>query len=156
MNNSFGGVQMCKVASKEFKAVVIRSNGLFKDYARLVPEAAQAFLKQGHLVQNSSGLEAAFYEPKRGEDHLEGTFFTGYLVHEKAELLPNGMEYIEARHTYASIRGKTSDMGDLHTRLNNWISENNRQQSIDHYIIEIYYPAANEEEEVEVFIPIKD
>lgn len=156
MNNSLGGVQMCKVASKEFKAVVIRSNGLFKDYARLVPEAAQAFLKQGHLVQNSSGLEAAFYEPKRGEDHLEGTFFTGYLVHEKAEMLPNGMEYIEARHTYASIRGKTADMGDLHTRLNNWISENNRQQSIDHYIIEIYYPAANEEEEVEVFIPIKD
>nr|WP_315363903.1 GyrI-like domain-containing protein [Cytobacillus firmus] len=147
---------MCKVASKEFKAVVIRSNGLFKDYARLVPEAAQAFLKQGHLVQNSSGLEAAFYEPKRGEDHLEGTFFTGYLVHEKAEMLPNGMEYIEARHTYASIRGKTADMGDLHTRLNNWISENNRQQSIDHYIIEIYYPAANKEEEVEVFIPIKD
>jgi predicted transcriptional regulator YdeE len=147
---------MCNVASKEFKAVVIRNRGLFKDYAHLVPEAAQAFLKQGHLVQNSSGLEVAFYEPKRGEDHLEGTFFTGYLVHEKAETLPNGMEYIDAVHTYASIRGKTSEMGDLHSRLTRWLNENNRQQSIDHYIIEVFYPAPYEEEEVEVFIPIKD
>ncbi|OMF54885.1 AraC family transcriptional regulator [Paenibacillus sp. FSL R5-0490] len=147
---------MCKVASKEFKAVVIRNNGLFKDYARLVPEAAQAFLMQGHLVQNSSGLEVAFYEPKRGEDHLEGTFFTGYLVHEQAETLPDGMEYIEAAHTYASIRGKTGEMGDLYTRLNHWLSENDRQQSINQYIIEVYYPAANEEEEAEVFIPIND
>ncbi|MEK3853779.1 GyrI-like domain-containing protein [Cytobacillus sp. FSL H8-0458] len=147
---------MCKVALKEFKAAVIRNKGLFKDYARLVPETAQAFLKQSHLVQNSSGLEVAFFEPKRGEDHLEGTFFTGFLVHEKAETLPYGMEYIEAEHTYASIRGKTAEMGDLHSRLNSWLSENNRQQSIDDYIIEVYYPAANEEEEVEVFIPIKD
>jgi predicted transcriptional regulator YdeE len=146
---------MCKVESKEFKAVVIRSSGLFKDYARLVPEAAQAFLKRGHLVQNGSGLEVAFFEPKRGEDHLEGTFFTGFLVHEKAEVLPNGMEYLETGQTYASIRGKTAKMGDLHTRLNSWIGENNRQQSMDDYIVEVYYPAANEEE-AEVFIPIKN
>ncbi|KAF0819951.1 MULTISPECIES: GyrI-like domain-containing protein [unclassified Cytobacillus] len=147
---------MCKLVSKEFKAIVIRSNGLFKDYARLVPEAAQDFLKRGHLVQNSSGLEVAFFEPKRGEDHLEGTFFTGFLVHEKAEILPDGMEYLEAGQTYASIRGKTAEMGDLHMRLNSWLRKNNHQQFIDHYIIEVYYPAANEEEEAEVFIPIKD
>ncbi|MCM3707264.1 MULTISPECIES: GyrI-like domain-containing protein [Cytobacillus] len=147
---------MCIVVSKGFKAVVIRNSGLFEEYAHLVPEAAQSFLRQGHLVQNSSSLEVAFYEPKRGEDHLEGTFFTGNLVYEKAQTLPNGMEYIEAEHTYASIRGKTAEVGDLHKRLNSWLSENDRQQSIDDYIIEVYYPGENKEEEAEVFIPIKD
>lgn len=148
---------MCKVVSQEFKAVVIKNKGLFKDYAGLVPEAAQSFLKHGHLVQHSSGLEVTIYEPKRGEDHLEGIFFVGYLVHEKPDTLPDGMEYIEVQHTYASIRGKGADMGGLYARLNNWIKEQGHtQDSADHYILEVYYPVENEDEDVEVYIPVKN
>ncbi|KON90294.1 hypothetical protein AF332_13485 [Sporosarcina globispora] len=148
---------MCKVVSKEFKTVVIKNKGLFKDYAHLVPETARDFLKQGHLVQNSSGLEVSIYEPKRGEDHLEGIFFVGYLVHEKADTLPDGMKYIEVQHKYATIRGKALEMGDLYVRLNNWISEQGHQQdSFDNYILEVYYPIENEDEDAEVYIPIKN
>ncbi|MDF2036087.1 GyrI-like domain-containing protein [Cytobacillus oceanisediminis] len=148
---------MCKVVSQEFKAAVIRNKGLFKEYAHLVPEAAQSFLKQSHLVQHSSGIEVSIYEPKRGEAHLEGIFFVGYLVHDKADTLPDGMEYLEVQHKYASIRGKAAEMGDLYARLNNWINEQGHQrESFDHYILEVYYPIENEDEDVEVYIPIKN
>ncbi len=148
---------MCKVVSKEFQAAVMRNRGLFKDYAELVPKAAQHFLQQAHNIFNRTGLEVSIYERKIGDNHLEGTFFVGLLVNGKAESLPEGMEYIRAENSYAAIRGKVTEMGRLYSDLNQWIGEQGYQyEAPEHYIVEVYYPVENDAEDVEVYIPIKN
>lgn len=147
---------MCKVVSKEFKAVGMRNRGLFRDYATLVPKAAQYFLKRAHDIPNSTGVEVSIYEPKRDQTHREGTFFVGCLVNGDAESLPEGMEYIRAENSYATIRGKVTEMGQLYSELDKWIGEQGYQyRSPEHYILEVYCPVENDTEDVEVYVPIK-
>ncbi|MBT2691195.1 GyrI-like domain-containing protein [Bacillus sp. ISL-47] len=147
---------MCKVVSKEFEAAVMRNRGLFKDYAELVPKAAQHFLRKVHDIPNSTGVEVSIFEPKKVESHLEGTFFVGVIVNGKAESLPEGMEYIRAKNSYAMVRGRLTEIEQLYTKLDKWIGEQDDQYRLpEAYIIEVYYPVENNEEDVEVYIPIK-
>jgi effector-binding domain-containing protein len=148
---------MCKMVSKEFEAVVMRNKGLFRDYAELVPKAAQHFLKRAHDIPNSTGVEVSIFEPKRDQTHIEGTYFVGCLVDGDADSLPEGMEYIRAENSYATIRGKVTEMGQLYSELDKWIEDQGYQYgSPEHYIFEVYYPVENDAEHVEVYIPIKN
>lgn len=144
---------MCQVVTKEFKVIAVKHRGLFKDYAELVPKAAQQFLQS---ASNLAGTEITLYEPKASESHTEGTFYVGILVNEELEPLPAGAEFLDIKHTYGMIRGKGTEMGSLYSSLDQWIDELGfARNTFVELIIETYHPVENDVEEVEIYIPIK-
>jgi predicted transcriptional regulator YdeE len=148
--------EMSQVVEKAFKVVGERRNGLFKDYAQLVPKAAQQFLSRVNEIPQNTGVEVTVYEPPREREQLEGSFIVGVLVDEKVEQLPSGMEFIEVQEQYAMTKGKVSEIGEIYESLDKWIVEQGYQhESPEHYIIEVYCVVDDAEEEVEVYIPIK-
>lgn len=147
---------MCKVVLKEFKAVVMKNKGMYSDFAELVPQAAQRFLEQAKNIQDCTGTEVSFYESPKNQTQLEGAFYVGLLVSDQSGPLPEGMEYIGIQHTFAVIKGKETEMGNLYSKLDNWIVEQcYKHDTADHLIVEVYNPVENDIEDVEVFIPVK-
>ncbi|RSD28775.1 GyrI-like domain-containing protein [Mesobacillus subterraneus] len=142
---------MCQVLTKEFKIVGAKKYGAFVEYAQLVPEAARQFLQRADEIENSTGIEVTVYEPKRDETHKEGTFYVGILVNERVASPPEGMEFLEFQYSYATIKGKESDMGKLYSQLDGWI-EAQKYTRNNNFIIEVYHP----EELVEIYIPIEN
>jgi predicted transcriptional regulator YdeE len=144
---------MCKVVTREFKVIAVKHRGLFKDYAELVPQAAQQFSQS---APDLSGTEITVYEPKVSESHAEGTFYVGLLVNDELAPLPEGAELLDIQHSYGMIRGKGSEMGSLYSSLDQWIDEQGyTRDTLDNFILETYHPVENEGEEVEIYIPIK-
>jgi predicted transcriptional regulator YdeE len=144
---------MCQVVTREFKVIAVKHRGLFKDYAKLVPQAAQQFSQS---ASNLSGTEITVYEPKVNESHAEGTFYVGLLVNDELAALPEGAELLEIQHSYGMIRGKGSEMSSLYSLLDQWIDEQGyTRDTLENFILETYHPVENEGEEVEIYIPIK-
>lgn len=146
-----------QVGFKEFKVVGIKNKGVLKDYAELVPEAAQKLLARAINLPNSTGVEITIYEPPKKKDQLEGIFYVGLLVTDAIESLPEGMEYIHIHQRFATIKGKVTEMGNLYSNLDKWIVEQGYEhETPEHNMIEVYYPVENDFEDVEVHIPIKN
>ena len=143
---------MCQVVSRDFKVVAMKHQGRFEDYAVLVPQAAQQFLKR---MPDFSGTEVTVYEPKLGETHIEGIFYVGILVEEKPESLPEEMEFLEIQQSYGMITGKGNEIGRLYSTIDEWIDKQGHKRELaGSYIIETYHPVENDVEMVEIFIPI--
>jgi predicted transcriptional regulator YdeE len=146
---------MGEVVTKEFKLVCQENKGLFTDYGMLVPQAAQRFLQLAASIP-LRGNEVTVYEPRRDEAHEEGTFFVGQSVDNKPASLPEGIEYMEVQHTYAMCRGKGSEMASLYSHLDQWIVDQSISRADqEQFILEVYYPVTGNEEEVEIYIPVK-
>ncbi|WP_233260510.1 AraC family transcriptional regulator [Paenisporosarcina sp. OV554] len=111
------------MVKKEFKVVGIKNRGAFANFGSEVPVLAQQFMSRTNEIQNSSDTEIALFEPKRGENHLEGNYYVGLNVVDKAKEVPSGMEYIEATQYYVTTRGKITDVEDLHMHLLKWADE---------------------------------
>lgn len=143
---------MCHVMSGDFKVVAMKHTGSFEDYAELVPQAAQQFLKK---MPNFSGTEVTVYEPKTSEAHTKGVFYVGVLVDEKPESLPEEMEYLEIQQTYGMITGKANEIGRLYSTIDEWISQQGHKKELaGTYIVETYHPVENDVELVEIFMPL--
>lgn len=148
---------MGKLVLKDFKAVVTRNRGLFKDYAKLVPHAARHFIERAKDIPINMGIEVSIYEPPTNPNQLEGIFYVGILVNSEIVNLPDGMEYKHILQHYAVIKGKITEIANLYSRIDQWIVEQGyKRDTPEHYIIEVYYPVKNDQEEVEVYIPIKN
>jgi effector-binding domain-containing protein len=148
---------MCEIVTKEFKIVGVRNKGLFEDYAELVPRAAHQFLQNASRIQHNTGIEVTVYEPKADENHAEGTFFVGLLVNEQMDTLPEGMEYLHLKHSYAVIKGKGNQISSLYSTLDRWIeNEGYERDTPEHNILEVYHPVENDVEEVEIHIPVEN
>jgi predicted transcriptional regulator YdeE len=147
---------LCKLVTKEFKVVGIENKGPFQDYAEIVPQAAQHFLQSANEIPNSTGIEATVYEPPKQANQLEGTFYVGILVDEQVQPVPEGMVFKHIQHTYAVIKGKVTEMGNLYSKLDQWIVEQSYQRATpEEYIIEVYHSVEQDTEIVEVYMPIK-
>ncbi|UYZ23820.1 GyrI-like domain-containing protein [Mesobacillus jeotgali] len=145
---------MCQVVKKEFKVIGEKHTGLYKDFAELVPKAANQFLER---ASNLAGTEVTVYEPKVSESHNEGTFYVGVLVNAEFDTLPEGAEILDIQHSYGMIRGKGTEMGSLYSTLDQWIDEQGyARDTLENFILETYHPVENDVEKVEIYIPIKD
>lgn len=144
----------CKRVKKDFKVVGMKNTGAFANYGSEVPKFAQQFMNKVSEIQNHSNTEIALYEPKRDEHHLEGYYYVGMIVPDALNEVPSGMEYIEISQEYVTIRGRITDVGDLHLQLIKWSDEHGYQKNFGSYIIETYHPIENNIEEVEIYIPI--
>lgn len=144
----------CRKVYKDFNMVGMKNSGVFADFGTLVPQSAGRFLERSHEIQNRSDTEIALYEHKRDEDHLEGHYFVGLIVDNHVNEVPSGMDYIKASHNYATTRGKISDVGELHLQLSKWAEQQGFERNMESYIIETYHPSDNDEEDVEIYLPI--
>ncbi|MGV2941333.1 GyrI-like domain-containing protein [Mesobacillus sp. LC4] len=144
---------MCQVVKKEFKIIAEKHTGLYKDYAELVPKAAQQFLRR---ATNLAGTEVTVYEPKASESHIEGAFYVGVLVNKEMDILPEGAVFLDIQHSYGMIRGKGTEMGRLYSALDQWIDEEGyKRDTLENFILETYHSVENDGEEVEIYIPVK-
>ncbi|WP_423410220.1 GyrI-like domain-containing protein [Heyndrickxia sp. MSNUG] len=147
---------MCKVVTKDFKIIGMKHKGYFNDYGETVPKAAQQFLEYAKDIPNNTGLEVTVYEPPKQPTQLEGIFLVGMLVNEHNDFVPEGMEYMHIQHSYAVIKGKGTEMGNLYSVLDKWILEQSYDRATpEQYIIEVYHPVQDDVEDVEVYIPLK-
>lgn len=148
---------MCKMEKREFRIIGIKNKGSFMDFPRIVPEAALKFKARVNEIENSTDIEVTVYEPQKGPDHLEGTFWVGVLVEDEPAEVPEGMDYLYIEKIYAVNRGLGLDIGKLYVDLEQWIlGQEFIPETLDQYIIEMYFPLENGTEEFEIYIPIKE
>ncbi|MGP1908057.1 GyrI-like domain-containing protein [Metabacillus sp. JX24] len=141
-----------KRVRKTFKAAGMHGFGAFADFGSEVPELAGKFLKQLKTIGCEPATEAAFYEPKRDDQHLEGYFFAGMLVDDQH---PENMERLEMQEQdYVTVRGSLGQIADLHRELSAWALEQGYERDLEAYIVETYHPAENGEE-VEIYLPVR-
>ncbi|WP_409346152.1 LamG-like jellyroll fold domain-containing protein [Paenibacillus sp. MBLB4367] len=127
------------VGYREYKVIGIRHCGLFSEYGKIVPQAVQILQARKDEIPGGTGTEVILYEPIRGGDHIEGYFYTGYLVTESAADIPEGMDYFHLSGHYASVTGDESRMGELYGFLDGWIRNNQLQKDWPNaFIIEKY------------------
>ncbi len=128
-----------KVGYREYKVIGIRNCELFSEYGKLIPQAMQSHRDRENEISGRTDIEVILYEPKRGDDHIEGYFYTGYIVTESAADIPEGMEYFHLTGHYASVTGDESLMGELYGFLDGWIRNNQLQKDWPKaFIIEVY------------------
>ncbi|TQR09641.1 GyrI-like domain-containing protein [Psychrobacillus lasiicapitis] len=139
---------------REFKLVGMKNRGFFANFGKEVPIFAHQLLKRADEIKNHTATEIALYEPKRAADHIEGNYYVGLIVNGASNEIPSGMELIEITHDYMTVRGRISDIADLHSKLSNWGEQQGYKRNLESYIIETYHPIENSEEEVEIYLPI--
>lgn len=144
----------CKKVNEIFKVVGVKGKGFYANFENEVPKLAQQLQSRIDEVENYTGTEIALFEPKRGEDHLEGHYFVGALVEEAPTAIPVGMDYVETVQTYVMTRGKIHQIGQLHHHLLQWADEQGYIRDLDSHIVETYHPLGNGEEDVEIYLPI--
>jgi predicted transcriptional regulator YdeE len=142
------------VVKKIFKLVGLKGSGEFANYSKEVPMLAKQLLLRSNEILNSTSIEIALFEPKKGEEHQIGHYYVGLLVSEKLTEVPTGMEYIETTKNYVTTRGNLSNLGELHHNLLNWADEQGYQRDHDSYIVETYHPMGEGIEEVQIYLPI--
>ncbi|GGA28979.1 GyrI-like domain-containing protein [Psychrobacillus lasiicapitis] len=150
-----GGIKMeFRKVKREFKLVGMKNRGFFANFGKEVPIFAHQLLKRADEIKNHTATEIALYEPKRAADHIEGNYYVGLIVNGASNEIPSGMELIEITHDYMTVRGRISDIADLHSKLSNWGEQQGYKRNLESYIIETYHPIENSEEEVEIYLPI--
>ncbi|MGM0885279.1 MAG: LamG-like jellyroll fold domain-containing protein [Bacillota bacterium] len=128
-----------KVCFREYKIVGMKHSGLFSEYGKIIPQAVQSLQSRVTEIPDQTDTVVILYEPKRGDDHVEGNFFTGYLVKQSVTDIPKGMEYFHLSGQYASVSGHESRMGELYGFLDGWIRKNQYQKDWPNaLIIEVY------------------
>ncbi|WP_406946015.1 GyrI-like domain-containing protein [Halobacillus sp. SY10] len=140
---------------RTFRIVAIKGHGAFENFATEVPDFARQLLHRTREIENHANIEIALFEPKRGEDHLEGHYYVGVLVKDKPSQVPKGMEYLEVSGTYASSRGPIDHVDVLYKEVGEWTYQQQLTRDWLTYIVETYHPTENGED-VEVFLPILD
>lgn len=143
-----------KKVKKDFKVVGMKNSGAFADFGSEVPKFAQQFLRRANEITNRTETEIAIYEPRRNDDHQEGQYYVGLIVDGTSNNIPSGMEYMEVSQEYINTRGKITNIGELHQKLIKWAEEQGFQRDLESYIIETYHQIENNEEEVEIYLPI--
>lgn len=143
----------CEKLEKTFKVVGIKHKGQFDNFGSEVPMNAQKFMHRVGEISQHTGEEIALFEPKSAEEHLEGKYYVGVTVLESLTSLPVGMDYIEVKGQFASIRGNINEVAELHAKLGKWINEKGYRRKADSFIIETYHAVENGEE-VEIYIAI--
>ncbi|WP_096273246.1 AraC family transcriptional regulator [Paucisalibacillus globulus] len=139
---------------KDFKAVGMKGYGAFSNFANDVPSLAQQVMLRSNEIQSQTGVEVAFFEPKKDENHLEGQYYVGLIVPNPVKEVPVAMDYIETEQHYVTTRGKITRIGELHSSLLGWANEQGYKRDLDSYIVETYHPIEGGEEEVEIYLPI--
>ncbi|MFJ8067125.1 hypothetical protein ACIQYS_21350 [Psychrobacillus sp. NPDC096426] len=61
---------------------------------------------------------------------------------------------MEVSHDYINTRGNITNIGELHRTLIKWAEEQGFQRDLESFIIETYHQMENNEEEVEIYLPI--
>lgn len=144
----------CNKVKKVFKVIGIKGSGKFEEFGTEVPKLAGEFLGRRNEIPNATDTEIALFEPKRGADHVEGTYYVGLLMNETPEAIPSRMEYVEESRDYVTVRGDIKEIGSLHQRLSKWSEETGHQRDTDALIVETYHPMRDGGEEVEIYLPI--
>lgn len=127
------------VGYREYKVIGIKHCGLFSEYGKIIPQAIHSLRDREDEIPGRTNTEVILYEPMRGGDHIEGYFYTGYLVTESASDIPEGMESFHPTGQYASVTGDESRMGELYGFLDGWIRSNQLQKDWpESFIIEMY------------------
>lgn len=146
--------------NKEFYVIGKKYTGKFEDYPMIIPEAKEDFKKDYEKIVGSSRFTRAIvYEPKRSENHTIGYFHLGALVHEDFQAeLPSDMKklYLTGDFIFTSDIFDVSRMGEFYTALDNWFIGREEQVDLGHELIEIYYPRDDSQEQLEVYMRIKD
>ncbi|MBM7692182.1 putative transcriptional regulator YdeE [Peribacillus deserti] len=143
-----------KMVKKHFKIVGIKGSGAFADFGTEIPKLAQQISIRSGEIKNRSQTEIALFEPKRDDNHLEGQYYVGLIVNDIVREVPSGMNYIETAQNYVTTRGKITNIGNLHSQLSKWADEQGYKRDLGSHIVETYHPMENEEEEVEIYLPI--
>lgn len=142
------------VVSRDFKVVGMKHTGRFTEYGALVPKASQQFLARAGEIPHKTDVEVVLYEPKRGDDHVEGFFYTCIMVDGDVRQVPPGMELIRLSGRYAVLHGDERQMGELYGFLDRWIREQGHQKEWPNgLIVEVYGKPGTYE--VEVCLPLK-
>ncbi|MYL70626.1 AraC family transcriptional regulator [Halobacillus litoralis] len=136
-----------------FRIVGIKGHGAFENFATEVPEFARQLLHRTREIEHHTNIEIALFEPKWGDDHLEGHYYVGILVRDKPSHVPKGMEYLEVSGTYVSAKGSIDHVDLLYEEVGQCRAEQNLTRDWLSYIVETYHPMENGEE-VEVFLPV--
>ncbi|MBN9654229.1 GyrI-like domain-containing protein [Halobacillus sp. GSS1] len=136
-----------------FRIVGIKGHGAFENFATEVPEFARQLLHRTREIEKQTNIEIALFEPKMGEDHLEGHYYVGVLVKDKPSHVPKGMEYLEVSGTYVSTRGTIDRVDLLYEEAGQWIVEQQLTRDWLSYIVETYHPTENGKD-VELFLPM--
>ncbi|SOC43888.1 GyrI-like domain-containing protein [Ureibacillus acetophenoni] len=144
----------CRLVRKAFKVVGIEGKGYYADFGSEVPKLAQQLQSRLTEVESHTGIEIGIFEPKRDEDHLEGSYFVGVIVNEAPTAVPAGLEFIETAKTYATTRGNINYIGHLHDHLLQWVDEQGYIRDLESHIIETYHSLENGKEDVEIYLPI--
>ncbi|MFJ8064039.1 hypothetical protein ACIQYS_05370 [Psychrobacillus sp. NPDC096426] len=55
---------------------------------------------------------------------------------------------------YINVRGKITNVEDLHSKLSKWGELQGYKRNLESYILETYHPIENREAEVEIYLPI--
>lgn len=142
------------VSRKNFKVVGFKSRGAFDNFSKEVPALANQLLSRSDEIENHLNIEVALFEPKRDGAHREGDYIVGLLVSESLNTLPTGMVLIEIDQQYATARGKISTINSLHSNLMQWVNEQGHTRNLESYIVETYHPISDDEEEVQIYLPI--
>ncbi|MFJ8262081.1 GyrI-like domain-containing protein [Rummeliibacillus sp. NPDC094406] len=143
-----------KKVKKIFRVTGIKGKESFANFGTEVPKLAQQFLARLDEIDNHSDTEIALFEPKRDDNHLEGHYYVGVIVKETKKEVPIGMDYIETTFDYVTTRGKINDLNKLHNNLLKWANEQGYKRNLESHIVETYHPMENNEEEVEIYLPI--
>ncbi|WP_419887550.1 GyrI-like domain-containing protein [Neobacillus niacini] len=143
-----------KKVKRNFRMVGLKGSGPFIDFGTDVPKLAQKILNRLDELEIRSITEIALFEPKKDENHLEGSYVVGVIVQEPLTDVPIGMVYTETEQHYVTTRGSMKDLGNLHNYLLKWSEDQGHKRNLESYIIETYHPIDNGEEEVEIYLPI--
>jgi len=151
-----------KIVQTSFHFIGYKHNGKFDQYETLVADAFKELATRLTDIPSRTDKTAALYEPQRGPEHTEGSFYVGVIVSEKPERVPAGSEYIHIDGRYASAKGQIKNMAAIYEYVGKWIEEN-EYKSIwpEAFFIERYdFPVPEDdltlEEEVEVLLPIRE
>ena len=139
---------------KNFKVVGIKGNGAFENFSEEVPALARQVLSRSNEIANHLGIEVALFEPKRESAHLVGEYIVGLLVNDALSAVPDGMEFVEINQQFVSARDKISNISSLHSNLMKWGDEQGYTRNLESYIVETYHRIEEEEEEVQIYLPI--
>lgn len=143
-----------KISKKKFKVVGLKGRGNFDNYGVEVPNLAKQLLSRADEIKNHLDIEIALFEPKRDETHRDGHYIVGLIVKDSLNAVPTGMEFIELDQQYATARGKISTISSIHSNLIKWANEQGHTRNLESYIVETYHPMDEEEEEVQIYLPV--
>jgi hypothetical protein len=98
----------------EYHVIGYKYTGRFDSYHVLVGQAFQELQKRLGLIPSRTDTTVALYEPKRGDEHIVGSFYVGCVIREEPTDIPDGSEYIHIKGKYACGSGMIKQMGQIY------------------------------------------